>query len=823
MNQHIKARALANQYSSRSLNEADTRALVIDGVLEEVLDWPKSAIKRETAVHPGFADYVLLASTGQATLILEAKREGSYFSLPRKDGKAASRPSYVSIRSLLTDEAVRDAILQVREYASNLGCPFAGVTNGHEWIFFRVFEGGVDWRTLRAYTVPSLDAIDAAFTEVFNALSYRCVLQDGSLNSLLSRTSLENRETYRPGHEIPAYTRVIQANKYVQYVRPIAETFFGAIEKHQFELMNECYVSNSSFESAFASAEALLTDSLTPFLGAYNIRDTKADDGGGSFGNRIERTIVREPKADVLVLFGGKGIGKSTFLRRLFYVKPPQVLRKNAVTVLIDLLKTQENRDEIDQKIWQELHDQLDIDCLLNADRPRLLELFSDRYEVAARQDLFGLPPESVEYNRSLNSLLANWKKDNVYVATRLARHLRSKHKGVVVVVDNTDQYPTLQEYCFTRAQQIAHALQCLVIVSMREERFYASSIRGVLDAFQNSGFHLSSPAPENVFAKRLEYVQRLIGDEHRRWEFLSLDTPPAVVEAIRVLLRNFYSEFRTPGSHLANFLSACAHGNIRLALELFRGMIQSRYTNIDEITTINNWTWQLHQVLKPVMIPNRFFYEESESHVPNVFQLRSKKRSSHFTSLRMLKALFEYAEIQGQAFLQLASLTTELSLRFHMEEDVRVALDTLLKFGLVESDNRLDKYSDDIDAVRITAYGRYIHSDLVSAFTYLDLVSTDTALFESRVSAELSNLAMSEYELWERSYTNGSARIERVEQRVKKTIEFVEYLEREEEREASIYGLGVSDRFMPRIRLRLDDEIQQVRRSAKKQKFRRT
>lgn len=821
MNQHLAARTLATQYSMRDLNEADTRAKVIDVVLEDVLDWPKSSIGRETTVYPGYADYVLSTAGGHVALVIEAKREGIYFELPKRDGKIASRPEYISVRSLLTDEPIRDAIHQVREYASNMGCPFAGITNGHEWIFFRVFEAGIDWRTLRAYTVPSLTAIDTAFTEFFNALSYRCVVHDGSLHTLLSRTSLDNRETYRPGHEIPAYTRVIQSNRYVQYIRPIAETFFGTIERDQTELMNACYVSNSSFDSAFSSAEAVLTDSLTPFLETYNIRDTRADDGGGSFGNRIEKTLIREPKADVLVLFGGKGIGKSTFLRRLLFVRPPQVLRKNAVTALIDLLKTQENRDEIDQKIWSELHAQLDVDRILSADRTKLLELFSDRFDVASRQELFGLPEDSIEYHRALNSLLSDWKRDSAYVAIRLASHLKRRHKGVVVVIDNTDQYPSLQEYCFTRAQQIADTLKCLVIISMREERFYASSIRGVLDAFQNSGFHLSSPSPENVFAKRLEYVQHLLADEHRRWEFLPLETPPQVVDTIRALLRSFYGEFRTPGSHLANFLSACAHGNIRLALELFRGMIQSRYTNIDEITNVQNWTWQLHQVLKPVMIPNRFFYEESESHVPNVFQVRSKKRGSHFTSLRLLKALFDYAEIQGQAFFPLASLSTELSNRFHMEEDVRVSLDVLLKFGLIEASNRLDQFSEEIDAIRVTAYGRHVFSNLVGAFTYLDLVSTDTALFESRVSAELATLGMAEYELWERSYTDGKARVERVEKRIKKTVEFFEYLEREEEREASLYGLAAAERFTPRLRLALDDEVQKVRRSANKQRYR--
>lgn len=820
MNQHLVIRSLAQKHRDRELNEADTRSTVIDTVLSEVLDWPKSSIKREVSIHPGYADYLLYNMAGHVTLVVEAKREGIYFSTPKRQSESSVRPDFVSIRTLLTNPDVKTAITQVRSYCLDIGCNFGCITNGHEWVVFRAFEPGTDWKSLRAYVIPSLEAIDAAFTTVFNALSYRCVNHDGSLNALISRTPLENRETYRAGHDIPVYTRTIEANKYVQFIRPIATRFFGQIEASETELMNECYVSDGNYESAFKSAGQLLADSVTPFLEEYGIKDTKNDDGGGSFGNRIERNVVREPRADVVVLFGGKGIGKSTFLRRLLYVQPPQVVRKNAVVALIDLLNTPEDKHAIESKIWFDLVVSMDIDGILQSDRDSLLRLFRDRYEVAIKQNLFGIPEESVEFNRTLNDLVAKWKSDLPYVARKLSEYLRSKHKGVIVVIDNTDQYRALQEYCFTHAQQIAKSLSCLVVISMREERFYASSIRGVLDAFQNSGFHLSSPSPHNVFLKRLEFVQRLLGNPVRRLEILPPDTSLTVVGTIQTLLRNLATEFRSEHSHLANFLSACAHGNIRLALELFRGLIQSRYTNIDEITSRRDWNWQIHQVLKPVMIPNRFFYEESQSHVPNIFQLRSKKRSSHFTALRILSALVTQSEMQGAAFNSLPQLFTELSNRFHMEDDQQAALDMLLRYGLIEANNRIDEYADTIDSVRATAYGNHIFRDLSSAFTYLDLISTDTALFDARVCNELSRLALDEYSIWEAFYSVREKRIERVDKRIEKTNEFISYLEKEEELEAERYGLTPEERFMPKIRAALDVEFDGVKRSAAKQRY---
>lgn len=822
MNQHLVLRTLSQKHNGRALNEADTRSNVIDTIIHEVLDWPKSSVKREVSIHPGYADYLLYNTAGQISLVIEAKREGLFFELPKFNGVSPDgQIRFVSVKTLLTNQNTRDAINQARNYCLNIGSSFGCVTNGHEWVVFRVFEVGTDWRSLRAFVIPSLDAIDSEFIKVYNSLSFKCVSYDGSLNALISRTPNENKETYRSGHDIPVYTRTIEANKYVQYLRPIAERFFGQITASDVELMNEVYVSDSNYESAFKSASAILVDSVTPYLETFGVKDTANTDNGGSFGSRLEESIKKDSRADVVVLFGGKGIGKSTFLRRLLYVKPPAIVKENAVVVLIDLLTVPEDKHSIENTIWNELVVRMDIDHLLSSDRDILLELFKDKYDIAQRQTLFGLPPDSIEYNKLLNELVENWKNDKQYVVRRLFNYLREKNKGVIVVIDNTDQYRALQEYSFTHAQQIAKMLGCLVVISMREERFYASTIKGVLDAFQNSGFHLGSPSPHDVFLKRLDYVLKLLEDPNRHSQFLSYDITPEIIHTIKVLLRNLRSEFSSSRSHLANFLTACAHGNIRLALELFRGLLQSRYTNIDEITSRTDWTWQIHQVLKPVMIPNRFFYEEPESYVPNVFQLRSKQKSSHFTMLRFLSILTSHNETHGSSFFALPQLITELSNKFHMEDDQKEALDILLRYGLIESNNRLDEYTDTIDSVRVTNYGSHIYHNLSSAFTYLDLVSTDTALYDSHVCNELTRLALDEYTIWESFNTIKSKRIERVEKRIQKASEFIAYLEREEGKEAESYGLTLRERFMPSIRVKFDREIENVRRSASRQKYR--
>lgn len=79
---HELARTLASDYSTRNLNEADTRPQIIDRILHEIIDWPRTRVACEEYVQPGYADYVFRKGSGDVVFLLEAKKEGDYFSLP---------------------------------------------------------------------------------------------------------------------------------------------------------------------------------------------------------------------------------------------------------------------------------------------------------------------------------------------------------------------------------------------------------------------------------------------------------------------------------------------------------------------------------------------------------------------------------------------------------------------------------------------------------------------------------------------------------------------------------------------------------------------
>ena len=128
------------EYSkSRDMNEAETRHKIIDFVIHDFLSWPKNRVAVEEYINPGFADYILKKENGDDLLFIEAKKEGVFFELPLPYS-ASERSTYISIKKLISDENIRTAIHQVRNYCFDAGCEYAGITNGHEWIFFKTFE-----------------------------------------------------------------------------------------------------------------------------------------------------------------------------------------------------------------------------------------------------------------------------------------------------------------------------------------------------------------------------------------------------------------------------------------------------------------------------------------------------------------------------------------------------------------------------------------------------------------------------------------------------------------------------------------------------------
>ena len=796
------------------LNEAETRFKIIDNILEKYLKWPKINTAVEFFVEGNRADYILKNKANKPILIIESKKQGVYFELPTTVNFTKSFQK-ISIDKLISDDNIRDAINQVKEYCEDLLCQYGAITNGIVWIIFKTTPTNQKpWKKLPAFVIKDFDFFINDYTTAINLLGYTSMVELNSIPNNIGVNKKSYTEIFFPKQQINSFDSPVNSNKYAGPLSSLSRKFLGPIPFSDKEFMDNCYVSNKGHHDELQkNVLGFLNDSLTPYFKNQGFREFTDDKAGGAFGNNIAKTIKQENLDNVMILFGGRGSGKSTFLKRfLFHIRPVEINMYSEIA-LVDLIDSAQTPETLTAEIWEKVKKGIDKDNLVNAAREDILKLFSSEFKVYERQFLVGLKPESEEYQKLMRSFLTDHICDTKLFCEKISLKYKSKNKGLIIFLDNMDQLsPDLQDLSYLTAIEIAKKLSCLVIISMREERFYIAKTKGALDAYHTPGYHLSAPVIPEVIIKRLLYIiEKLKYTKDPDLEY-GIKTDNDLITITNFLNICIY-QLKNRDSHLSRFLRYATHGDVRQALDFFRGFISSGYTNVVEISQHQYWTFQVHQVIKPMMIPDRMFYDEKLSRIPNLYRLRNDNNSSHFTGLRILNLLVQKFTSNPSGFIDGKLFVQEFDEKYHLKDDCEKHLDVFMKKGIVESSNRLESYDEQTDQVKITAYGHYVFDTLAFHFAYLDLVSLDCGVFNE----ELNNyLAKSGNE--ESKHKQNNNIMDRMQTRIERVEQFIKYLEQQETEEFDHFNLDGSEiQFAKKIRASFNEEKDRVITSAKK------
>lgn len=808
---------LIENYSKQSLNEAETRFKIIDEILEKYLKWPKDSTAVEKYIDGNRADYILNDKNSNPILVIESKKNEIYFDLPQNvNGNKNIRK--IQLEKLLSNENIKNAVFQVKEYCEDILCDYACICNGFVWIIFKVTPtNNKPWKKLPALVIKDLNFFLEDYTEATNLLSYHNVINERSIQSKIGINKRNYTEIFYPKNNITAYDTPVNSNPYANSFSTIGRRYLGVIPETNPSFMENCYVTNKGhYDKLQTNVQGFLYDSLTPFFKNEGFREFTDNKEGGAFGTKIVKIIKQENLDNVMILFGGRGSGKSTFLKRfLFHIRPIQ-LDIHAKVALVDLIDSPQTVDELTKEIWQRLLIEIDSDNIKKGSREEILSLFQDEFEVFERQILIGLEESSTEYQRLLRGFLQDNINNTKLFAEKLSTRLKVKNKGLIVFLDNMDQLNIeLQDKCYLTAIEIAKKLSCLVIISMREERFYNAKTKGVLDAYHTPGYHLTAPVIPEVLIKRINYII----DELKYTQDIDLEfniKNDSDLRTIQNFLKICISQLKKDDSHLSMFLRYATHGDVRQALEFFKGFITSGYTNIDEISQHRYWTFQTHQVIKPMMIPDRIFYDETLSRIPNVLQLRNDQNSSHFTGLRILDLLNnKYGGQSSTGFIDAKFFVQEYEERFSLIKECENYLDIFLKKGLIESSNRLENYSNEIDQIKITAFGKYMFETLVFNFSYIDLICLECGLYDETLNNFFIKSASEELKL-----KNNRKVVDRMILRMERADKFITYLEEQEMNEISDFNLRTEDvKFSKKLREQFDFEREIIMKSAERNK----
>ena len=132
------------------------------------------------------------------------------------------------------------------------------------------------------------------------------------------------------------------------------ENIFGEIASTDKRMMDHCYVFARGTRQVEQGLKTRLSDDLTSCFGgrAQDITEIRT---GGKLTERIAQSLRRHSSGEVLILYGGKGAGKSTFLRRMLYYDPPTSFVLHGFPIIVDCLRAPQDKQTLTKYLWEQI------------------------------------------------------------------------------------------------------------------------------------------------------------------------------------------------------------------------------------------------------------------------------------------------------------------------------------------------------------------------------------------------------------------------------------------------------------------------------------
>jgi hypothetical protein len=745
------------------LSEADTRSKIIDPLFVKCLGWDENDIIREEHNDSGYVDYIF-QSNGQRLFVVEAKRNGVWFDIP----KSFNTLNYKINASISGVKDLIKAMEQAHTYCSEIGMRFAVVTNGDQYVAFVAQNLTNPWREGKCIVFNGFQEMISSFTVLWNMLSKDSVLNGSFKRFLIDRPELVKFTRPLDIHHV-GDPNLRRNDLYNRFLQPFSDYFFrDIVDESKINLLRECYVPQRSHTDAEDFLRNHFLARIKYLREHYNVQSfVESEDNAGEFGeafDSFEKYLARStPQGKLILLLGGVGAGKTTFLHRFFRVvlEPEDKL----VWFYVDCKEAPIDAENIETFIFREM-----------------LEDFDRRYRV---------PLKDVIEKGGLSTLEPTYKD-----LVSLFAILRMHGYSTAMILDNVDQQQhvsvKLQEQTILEAERLSKALRTVQILSLREETFFRSSQRGVLDAYSVKRFNIPPPAFSNVVEKRLNYVIQLLeSSEEKLEEVMKIEAPSEsdrrrMASFLKIIRDNV--GFRGPAHKgISNFITSISKGNMRLALDCFDDFLSSGNTKVDEMLggyeATGSYTIPYHAFVKSVALADRRYFSGDASKLMNLFSMNTNYTNSHFLKLRILRYANENRQIEseaGRGMIDINSVKAEgerVGIGVNAIED---SLARLAYFKLIECEG--GRSPDQAKFFGLTPTGEYYLVALVARFAYLDLVWQDTPIADDFLAHSLSYL-MDERDV--------AVRLERVDKFIKylSNQELLEYSQNPEYLDSALVG----------------------------------
>jgi len=749
------------QTTDAERNEATTRLQLIDRLFFECLGWNEDDTKVEVAQGLQYSDYEFYVA--KRVLIVEAKREGKYFTVP--SGK--DRLVY-SLSSLMRDsENLNEAINQVAEYCQKRGVELGVVCNGHQIVaFVATRNDGISPIDGNAIVFPSLEFMLAHFLELWNLLS-----KDGvAAKNLKSRLSneepvllpakLASRIIHYPGNK--------DRNPFQADLQILSEFILEDLADRDDlgkQFLTECYSHSGALSQySYVSKQVLRARNEALFdSDPEKPTITPAVTKSGVSQDLLTGTISERP----VLLIGDVGVGKTTFLHYLMKIEATTEL-ENAITLYIDLGSEATLTQDLNRYILIETKRQLREDYGIDVDKDDFVRLVYrrdlDGFEQGIYRRLKDADP--IEYiKKEINFLALKLDNTDQHIRSVLDFVAKSHRRQVVIFLDNCDQRSEgIQQQAFLVAQELSKQWGAAVFVTLRPETFHNSNKKGALSGYHPKAFSIAPPRVDRVLDLRLQFASKIARGE------VSIRTLPnsvgvSLLKLDRIIQILAYSLQKN--TEIIEFVDNITSGDIRLALGLVQGFLGSGHVDMQKILDRDAengpYIIPLHEFLRAVIFGDSEYYNPARSPIVNMFDIASHDPDEHFLLPILISALRLLGEGGQKGFVDTVDLYSYLQGHGFTPNQIDSAIARGIKGHrnkLIDTTaGRIPTPGQDVPpALRATSVGIYHVEKLCGLFTYIDAIVIDTPIFDVQVRQTIKD-----------EHT--------IEARLKRAVKFQEYL----------------------------------------------
>jgi Cdc6-like AAA superfamily ATPase len=722
-------------------NEAQTRFDLIDRILKEVLGWSIDKMFVEDHDESGYTDYELRDPGTVA--IVEAKREGVSFRLPDAhfSGRQPIKPLILDPENL----GLKAAMQQVMRYANTRGTATCIVSNGPQWIaFLGSRTDGTPPLEGKALVFPSLEAIRDNFvlfhsTLCFEGIQTRRIFSELSLATALPPAPLAAALSDYPGTK---RRNTVQTN--LQFLGQALLEDMPREEAHEQLFLTQCYATSGAL-----SSYAQLSKDVLASRNATMLQDLGALESPASLRKGLNPQLSQEALAAAaahrpIVLLGGVGVGKSTFIHHLVKVDAKSVFQ-NAIAIRVDYGQGATFSDPSDYAI-ETIDSKLREDYGIDIDDARFVfDLYRDelrRFEGGIYGSIKDTAPNEFQMKRveHVAELAANRAE---HIRRAIDRITSSHRRQVVIFLDNIDQRGHEdQNEVFLTAIEIAAKWKATVFITLRPETYYVSRRYGAVSGYHPRVFSIAPPRCDVMVKKRIEFALNILdsGTDPRASGGVGIESERLEL-FLRVLEKNM-----TRNRNLVALLENLAGGNMRRALEFVTQFIGSGHVDTQKIIAIEesdpgSYFIPLHEFLRSLLHGDNEYYDPSTSPIANLYAIDRPDPSSHFLAPIALHYIMSRGEAESNSgFVGLSEVYQfTQGLGFDVSS-VEFALNKLGHHKLIEAP--LDNFDPhQSEQVRITTIGAYTLTNLPRMFTYNDAVIIDTPITSSTFRLQIKDV----------------------------------------------------------------------------------